>query len=243
MKYDDNLKIFYSSLINDNRYFSGFGTRSLGDGRKIDNLINFLKNNRVDFRKIVILNQIHSVNTKIFTSHTTELIEKIEDTDGVVTTEDRVVLRVVTADCLPVIYVEKNKGIIGISHIGWRGSIKKMVEKMIERMIELGGDLKQIKIAIGPGIGQCCYNIDQDRYYQFKEEFDGYSDKIFRWYKGSWYLNLTLLNYLFLVDIGVKKSNIDFYPFCTRCDKKRFFSYRRDKKEEYGEMFSLVIRS
>jgi len=243
IKYDDNLKIFYSSLINDNFYFSGFGTKALGDGRKINVILDFFQKNKFKFRKIVLLEQIHSTNIVFFNSSTNLALEKIVDTDGVITKEKNVILVVRNADCLPLVFVEKNVGLIGISHQGWRGSIKKMAQKMIDKMIEFGAKKEKIIVAFGPAIGFCCYNIDEDRYYQFKEEFDGYSDKIFSYREGKIFLNLNLLNYLQLVEKGVEKKNIDFFPFCTRCDKKRFFSFRRDRQIEYGEMFNFIFRN
>lgn len=240
--YDDNLKIFTSSLINDDRYFSGFSTRYLGDGRRIDNIFRFFKENNISYRKVVIPEQIHSVNIEVFEPKTKENFEKISETDGVITKESETVLTVVTADCSPIVFVDKVKGITGISHQGWRGSVKRMAQRMVEKIVELGTSIESIKVAIGPSIGDCCYNIDDDRYYEFKEEFDGYSDKIFHLRGGRRYLNLDLLNYLLLLEKGVKKENIDYFPFCTRCDKERFFSFRRDKKSDYGEMFSFILR-
>ena len=72
-------------------------------------------------------------------------------------------------------------------------------------------------------------------------EFDGYADKIFHRHQGKLHLNLALLNYLQTKELGVPEKNIDHFPFCTRCDKKRFFSFRRDKKQDYGEMFSFIV--
>lgn len=241
--YDSNQKIFSSTLINDERFFSGFGTKALGDGRKVENIFNFLQNNYSNFKKVIILEQIHSTNITVFYSSTTENLEKISETDGIVTKESGSVLTVITADCSPIIFVEKNQGIIGISHNGWRGSVKRLVQKMVEKIIELGGKKDSISVAIGPSIGDCCYNVEEDRYYEFKEEFDGYSEKIFHRRGGKLHLNLSLLNYLQLKEVGIPEKNIDSFPFCTRCDKKHFFSFRRDKKSEYGEMFSFVVKS
>lgn len=240
--YDSDLKIFYSTLINDDKFFAGFGTRDLGDGRNLRNIFEFLHQNEINYKKLVVLDQIHSINVEFFDSFKNNRLEKIEETDGVITKKKSVVLSVRTADCLPIIFVDKSCGLIGISHQGWRGSLKKMVLKMIDQIVEKGGKRENILVAIGPGIGGCCYNIGDDRYYQFLEEFDGYSDKIFQVRKGIRYLNLMLFNYLLLIDAGVRKENIDFSPFCTCCDKKRFFSFRRDRKKDYGEMFSFVLR-
>ena len=244
IKYDDNLKIFSSSLINDNSFFSGFGTKLVGDGRKLENILNFFSSNNLTYKKLVIPEQIHSVNIEVFELKIKENLEKISETDGVITKEPGVVLTVVTADCSPIIFSDKKNSIIGISHQGWRGSVKRMVQKMVKKMIEVGGNSESIKVAIGPSIGECCYNINEERYYEFREEFDGYSDKIFHLRGGKRHLNLALLNYLLLLEKGIKKENIDYFPFCTKCDKNRFFSFRRDKKgKQYGEMFSLIMKS
>jgi polyphenol oxidase len=241
--YDSSLKFFYSSLINDDRFLGGFGTRALGDGRNIDTTINFAQTNIPSFKTIVIPEQIHSINVKNFSANLIDNVERVSETDGVVTKDTNSVLTVITADCSPIIFVEKNQGIIGISHQGWRGSVKRLGQKMINKIIELGGKNRNIFTAIGPSIGECCYDIEDERYYQFVEEFNGYADKIFHRHQGKLHLNLSLLNYLQIKEMGVPENQIDHFPFCTRCDKKRFFSFRRDKKEDYGEMLSFVVKS
>jgi YfiH family protein len=241
--YDSNLKIFFSSLINDDRFFAGFGTKGLGDGRKAENIFNFFQNNWPNFKTIVIPEQIHSTNVSVFSSNLMDNIERVSETDGVITKDSNSVLTVITADCSPVMFVEKKQGIIGISHQGWRGSVKRLGQKMIKKIIELGGKKENIFVAIGPSIGECCYDVEDERYYQFVEEFDGYSEKIFHRRQGKLHLNLSLLNCLQLKEIGIPEKNIDHFPFCTRCDKKRFFSFRRDKKEDYGEMLSFIVKN
>lgn len=244
IKYDANLKIFTSSLINDDKYFSGFGTKALGDGRrKITNIFKFFDSNNINFSKIVIPEQIHSTNIDIFKSLIKEKWEKIEETDGLITKEKGIVLTVATADCTPIIFCDKENEIIGISHQGWRGSVKRMAQKMVDKVVEAGGKIDKIRVAIGPSIGECCYDIDDDRYYEFRAEFDGYSNKIFHYRSGRWYLNLAKLNFLLLLEKGVKKENIDFFPFCTKCDEEMFFSFRREKKLLAGEMFNFIVKN
>ena len=241
--YDSDLKIFYSTLINSDKFFGGFGTRLLGDGRKMENIFNFVQSSIPNFKTIVVPEQIHSTNVAVFKSNLIDNIEKISETDGVITKEVNSILTVITADCSPIMFVEKEQGIIGISHQGWRGSVKRLGQKMVKKIIGLGGKKENIFVAIGPSIGECCYNIDDERYYQFVEEFDGYTNKIFHRHQGKLHLNLSLLNYLQIKEIGIPEINIDHFPFCTSCDKKRFFSFRRDKKEDYGEMISFIVKS
>lgn len=230
--FDPILQIFYSTKINNDQFISGFGTKQLGDGREVTNIFNFFIKNEIPYQKLVVLEQIHSVNVEYYekTEGGDQVPARIEDTDGVITNNNLIALTVQTADCMPLIFVDKQTGLIGISHQGWRGSLKKLPQKMIGKMVEYGARKESILVAIGPGIGQCCYDIDDDHYYTFLQELDGYSDKIFQVIKGRKHLNLALLDYLLLSDAGIKKENIDYFPFCTSCDKDRFFSFRRDKK-------------
>lgn len=239
--YDPNLKILSPTLINDSRFFTGFGTKGLGDARHLENVSNFFSMNNIAYKKIVTPEQIHSTNISLFTSQDNEKINKIEETDGLITKDPGVILTVITGDCCPLIFADKKSGIIGIAHLGWRGSVKRMAQKMIDRMVSSRANVDSIKVALGPSIGECCYDVDDSRYYEFVEEFDGYSEKIFHRRHGKLHLNLTLLNYLLLLEKGVKKENIDYFPFCTKCDKNRFFSFRRDKKQDYGEMLSFIM--
>lgn len=242
--YDPELKIFQSSLIDEATYFAGFGTKETGDGIQITNLLSFFKLHSIFFHKIVTMDQIHSANIGYSASHEPGLIEKIEDVDGVLTHRNETALVVRTADCLPIIFADQKIGLIGISHQGWRGSLKKLQVKMVEDFVEHGSKKENIVAVLGPSINDCCYDIDDDRYYEFLEEFDIYAKSIFHMKKGRWHLNLARLNYLLLKDSGIPEQNIDHFPFCTRCDSERFFSYRGGKiKHNIPEMFSLVMKT
>lgn len=243
IRFDSGQNFFYSTLINDSKFVSAFCTKQLDDARNDFNIATALSTLGIDYAKLVIPEQIHSVNIEHFTLTSSSTIEIIPETDGLITDNMKTILTVRTGDCLPIIFVDKNADIIGISHQGWRGSLKKMTIKMVEKMIEHGAKLENIRVAIGPGIGECCYNVDEERFYEFAEIFNGYLDKIFHYYRGQRHLNLLTLNYLLLVNKGIKKEKIDFFPFCTSCDKKRFFSFRRDHKKDYGEMLSFVMKS
>lgn len=239
--FDQDKNIFYSSLINSTGFFSAFGTKQTGDGIKLQTIANFLYENDIQYQSIVVPEQIHSTNLE-FIANCSEKQLEVKDTDGVITSLEKVVLTVRTADCIPVIYADAKSGLIGISHNGWRGTLKKLQLKVIEKMISLGAKKENIVVALGPGVGMCCYPVDQDRYYTVLEEYNTYSNSIFRMHNGQYYLNLLLLNYLILHDYGIMRNKIDFFPFCTSCDKNRFFSLRRDGKNKKEEMFSLVMK-
>lgn len=242
--YDKFQEYFYSSLINDKQYFSAFGTRKWGDGKNQDTLTNFLSKQQIPVDKIVSLEQVHSANIREVFSFPKTLWEKIPECDGVITRSAHVVLTVITADCIPIVFVDKKNGLLGISHQGWRGSIKKMAVKIAKYMISQGAGINNLRISIGPSIGDCCYTVEEDRYYEFMEEFDNHSHQIFFTRGGKIHLNLALLNYLLLLECGIPKEHIDFFPFCTCCDTNRFFSFRRDKPKHtnFERTFNTIIK-
>ncbi len=239
--YDSGLEIFYSTKINDTKFISGFGTKAMGDARAFSNVVNYFTQNSIDYKTLVTLEQIHSANVALFeNANVLNPVEKIGETDGVITPLSQTILTIQTADCVPMIFVDKEAGLIGISHQGWRGSLKRLPQKMVDRLVASGAKKEKIVCAIGPSINNCCYNIDEDRYLEFLMEFDGYNDKIFYKRGDNHYLSLPHLNYLLLREAGIQPPNIDYFPFCTSCNSDRFFSFRRDKNKEYGQMLSFI---
>lgn len=234
---------FTSSLFDGQSNESGFTTRMAGDGRHIDTVLSLLRLNQIIFKKLVLAEQIHSANSTIFRNTNSLPVERIAETDALVTREKGVVLAVRTADCIPVIYIDREAGVAAVSHNGWRGTLKGISKHVIRQMCDEGASLGRIRVAIGPGIGACCYDIDEDRYYQFMEEFED-DFHAFSMRAGRRYMNLLKLNFEILKRAGVGGRNIDFFPFCTSCDKNRFYSYRRDfrkNRDKFGEMFSYIV--
>ncbi len=224
---------------------SGFTVMNAGDMRKIQIIKSFAKIQELTPRKIVLMEQIHSMNVAVPDPLHLGEVEVLEECDGVVTREEGVLLVVRVADCVPVLYFDPTTGIIGASHNGWRGSEKNIIKRMIEKMVELGATRNEIKIAFGPAIGACCYTVDSDRYILFMEQMERFEKLIFKPHGAGFHLNLLRLNYELALEEGIARSNIDYLPFCTSCDSKRFYSYRRQHKkhpEQFGEMMGYIMR-
>lgn len=244
IQYDSALLAYYSTLINKNGVAGYFGTRQTGDGRNLMNITDFLAKGDIPFERIVTLEQIHSANIALV-SEAPEAHTVIEETDGIFTKLQKVALTVKTADCVPILYSDLKKEIIAITHQGWRGSLKRMPQKMIKKLVEEGAQVAHIRVAIGPSIGECCYTIDDDRHFEFLDEFDEDANKFFSHRGGKWHLNLTRLNYFLLASSGLKKENIDFFPFCTSCNRDRFFSFRRKqvKHKDFDRQFNVIVKT
>lgn len=239
--YDELRHTFIPTEITDDHVDAGFSDRNIGDGRKIATVISYLQNNNVPFKTVVSPKQIHSTNIETVRSdYANQHFVTVEDTDGLITRESGVVLSVITADCVPIIFADKKNGVIGISHQGWRGTLKQMVVQMVQKMQEIGAECSQLRVAIGPAIGQCCYDIDEERYADFMDAFSEKFSNFVAFRKGKPHLNLLSLNYQLLHSAGIPLQHIDFFPFCTSCDSHRFHSFRRDNKNNYGEMVSYI---
>lgn len=115
---------------------------------------------------LVLLNQ--GVSSKaVFVDKPSQ--DKIE-ADGLVTTAPQVVLCIRTADCAPVLLEDRQNGVIGAAHAGWRGAFAGIIENIVRLMIEKGACLENIAAAIGPCIGQDSYEVDSNFYRQFLDK-------------------------------------------------------------------------
>lgn len=231
---------FYSTLISDNNMTAGFTTREIGDMQRQEAAVSFFKT-LPPFKTIIWGHQRHSTIINTITQPSTEDITVISDGDGQVTSLNGTVLTVGTADCVPIIFADKIAGIIGVSHQGWRGTYDEMAPKMIETMIQRGAKRENIVAAIGPSINSCCYEVYGERLQLFSEKYSTFKKNIFREGNGKTYLNLIALNYNQLVAAGLKRNQLDFFPFCTSCNEGKFWSYRRDGKI-LGEMACFIFK-
>jgi YfiH family protein len=149
--------------------------------------------------------------------------------DALVTDQAGVPVSVRTADCYPILLADERRHAIAAVHAGWRGTAAGIVTKTIQLMhARFGTDPGDLRVAIGPGIGACCYEVGLEVALKFGFEHAGCID-------------LAELNRLQLVEAGAVESKIDTVGGCTKCDPVRFHSFRRDR-ENSGRMASFIGR-
>ena len=224
-------------------YTYGFTTKKQGDGRNPEVIDDLIKELGVSAETVVIPKQSHGVNIVVVDEKVDKGRIEIPDCDGLITKEKNVFLSVLTADCVSVIFIDMKNGVIGVSHQGWKGSLARMAQKMVDKMAEIGAEKSVIQCVLGPSIGEECYEVKKDLYTQFKNEFFSYYHLFAKDKGGKYSLNLNELNVQQLLEAGIGITNISSVEKCTSCEKDTFFSYRRDSKEEFGEMLSYVVRA
>src|SRR5437899_4863234 len=173
--------------------------------------------------------------------------------DGLITNLAGVALGVLTADCLPVLLVDRKNKVVGAFHAGWRGTAQRIAEKGVGAMRrEFGSRPEDIYAAIGPGIGKCCYVVGEELRQKFQSQFD-YAEALFHEVKDSdpvrqkypllflnqrapghgdlcieLHLDLAEANRRQLRAAGIPDRNITVIGECTACNTKKFFSHRAD---------------
>ena len=155
------------------------------------------------------------------------------DADGMVTNEKGIVLAVTAADCMPVFLFHKKTGVLGLCHSGWKGT-GIAAEALFIMEKEMGIPACEVFALLGPAIGSCCYNVDQQRGDLFTEHRGGDARKI---KDGQNYLDLRAANKSLLQNSGVK--HIVAVNACTVCSLN-FGSYRREGPENYTKMAAYL---
>jgi polyphenol oxidase len=129
--------------------------------------------------------------------------------DGHTTTERELALLVLAADCLPVALASEDR--VAMLHCGWRGLSAGILERAIDVFDQPPA------AALGPCIGQCCYEVGPEVLEQFAD-IDGAAD--------GRQLSLRMIATAKLEAAGV--TRVETVDLCTSCREELFFSHRRD---------------
>jgi len=148
------------------------------------------------------------------------------EADGMVTREPEVGLAVLTADCVPVLLADSQAGVVAALHAGWRGTIAGIAERGVEAMLKLGASTSNIRAALGPSIGQCCFEVDLELAERFGREIPGSEAHTRSGRVGKAYLDLRGIVRNQLVRVGLDSGNVSSVGPCTRCASERYFSRR-----------------
>ncbi len=161
--------------------------------------------------------------------------------DGLVTDQVGPVLGAFAADCIPMVFADPVARVAGAAHAGWRGTVHGVAPRVIERMVELGAKPSQIRVALGPSIGACCFEVGPEVVDEFRAALGDLPGLVVKGPHKD-HIDLRVATRAFLERAGVAPENVDDRPPCTRCEGDRFFSYRRDGKEGGVHMAFIGLR-
>ena len=208
-------------------FFHGFVTRPPASAGRAD-VRSALR--AFGFEKHVLMDQEHGDEVHVIADG-----ERPAAGDGLVLVEKHVAGIIKTADCLPVILYSTSSPVAAIVHAGWRGTVRGIATKAVRQMKALGAEPGHIGALIGPGIGPCCYQVQEDVAGIFREA--GFDSPVIAKRDGALFLDLKRANEQMLREEGV--TDILDVGLCTFCREDLFCSARRDKGN--GRQINFVL--
>ena len=159
--------------------------------------------------------------------------------DALVTNTPGLTLAAFTADCTPILLHDPVTGAVGAVHAGWRGTVGDIAGNAVRAMAEnFGARPEDIRAAIGPNIGVCCFETHEDVpdavrcvLGQEAEAFIVPAGEKFR-------VDLKGVNAALLRRAGVRE--IEISTDCTACRPDRFWSHRRVGNDR-GSLAAIIV--
>lgn len=161
--------------------------------------------------------------------------------DALVTDRPGLLLGILTADCAPVLFADREAGVVGAAHAGWKGAIGGVTDATITAMEQLGARRDRIVATVGPCIARDSYEVDEAFRARFLSD-DPANDSFFQEGR-SGHHQFDLEGYVVarLVREGI--GRVDGLHLDTYGDASRFFSFRRAThrgEADYGRQISLI---
>jgi purine-nucleoside/S-methyl-5'-thioadenosine phosphorylase / adenosine deaminase len=246
--------------------FTEWDTRA----RVLENREKFFRAIGASKMRVVALRQIHSDIVQVVDSANesqsgTDSRETAPQGDALITREPGVLLVVQTADCVPILLADPKRRAIAAIHSGWRGTVRRIAAKALGRMqMDFGTKPEDVVAALGPGIGQSCYEVGSEVAAEFQAQFLNARE----WFEGpfdrladsdnepNWlpwltmkppghppppprvHLDLIAANRAILEVAGIPARNISSSRLCTACRTDLFFSFRKERTT--GRMMAAI---
>ena len=235
------MKIFNSKLLAPyNNLIHAFTTRLDGVSTYGNNLAYHVNDNskQVDqnhnrlatylqypLKHLVHMNQIHG--DKIISINRNHDFKETPTCDALITQEKQTPLMVMVADCIPILLYDPIQKVIAVVHAGRAGVFTNILSKTIKKMKnEYECETKDIIVALGPSIHQCCYEVGSEVKHEAEEIGLEYAIKTDN---DHYYLDLISIVQQELSELRIKKNNIETSEYCTTCNTDTFYSYRAEK--------------
>jgi YfiH family protein len=188
-------------------------------------------------KQVAIARQVHSAEAVEVTAPFAE--DARPEVDALVTRVPGLGLGVLTADCVPVLMVDRLASVIGAAHAGWRGAVGGIIASTVAKMRELGADAAHIRAAIGPAISADNYEVGEDFVEELLHADRRHSSYLSATLLGKPHFDLTRFVLDRLAEEGIEAERIGG---CTYANEDRYFSHRRATHQgiKAGRQLSVI---
>ena len=189
--------------------------------------------------KLVTLHQVHSATAIEVTDPYPD--DARPHADALVTDRPGLALGILTADCTPVLFADREAGVVGAAHAGWKGALAGVVASTLLEMEALGADRGRIVAAVGPTIARKSYEVDEGFLRRFTAEDEAHERFFAAGRPGHYQFDLEGFVVSGLAAAGL--TRIEALGLDTYSDPDRFYSYRRAThrgEPDYGRQIALI---
>ena len=149
--------------------------------------------------------------------------------DALVTNQPGLMVTVRTADCVPVLLHDPVRGVVAAIHAGWRGAVAGIVPKTVALLASrFGARVQDVRMAIGPSAGPCCYEVDEPVLTRLRDVFPEWHSVVSPVDAQKAHLDLRAFVRRQALREGLEAERIATVDACTICQPEVFFSYRRE---------------
>jgi len=229
----------------------GFSSLNFGYGRG-DPADNVTENYRrlgktleIDTFSAAFTKQVHGNTVRVCTDR-----ERAKPTDpadyeadGLVTNVPGLPLLAFTADCVPVLLHDPVAKVAAAVHCGWRSSVADILGEAVGKMAALGSAPSDIRAAIGPAIGRCCFETGPEVPEAVRSWLGGCAENFYApeaGVPGKFMVDLRAANRERLLQLGVLPEHIAVSDECTVCQPKKYWSHRGAKGGERGSQCAVI---
>jgi len=205
---------FYASLN------AGLGSRDAPE-RVAENRARMAAALGVARDRLVTAYQVHSPSVVVATEPWSRA--QAPHADAVVTRVPGLAVGVTTADCGPLLLADREAGVVGAAHAGWKGALAGVAEAAVEAMEQLGASRRRM-------VARFIADDPDNRRFFVPAARDGHAMFDLAGYITAW-----------LQRAGI--GRIEDLGHCTYADPARFFSYRRSThraEADYGRHISAI---
>lgn len=179
----------------------------------------------------VWLKQVHGIHVV-----DSQQAENPIEADAVFTSKTNDACSVLTADCLPLLFCNRQGSKVAAAHAGWRGLANGVIETTIDALHENNRDLM---VWFGPAIGPEVFEVGQDVVDAFVSHDPGSINAFTQTDETHYLADIYQLARQRLKKMGIEQ--VYGGGLCTYSDKERFYSFRRNAKT--GRMASMIWMS
>ncbi|WBX82553.1 peptidoglycan editing factor PgeF [Sphingosinicella microcystinivorans] len=188
---------------------------------------------------LVTLHQVHSPDAIAVTAPYPD--DARPHADALATATPGLLLGILTADCAPVLLADREAGVVGATHAGWKGALGGVTDSVIAAMERLGAQRDRIAAAVGPCIARVSYEVDEAFFRRFCEA-DPENERFFLDGRaGHHQFDLEAYVGARLAAAGI--GRVELLGEDTYANAEAYFSFRRAThrgEADYGRQIALI---